>query len=586
MGRPGFAQHLQHLDANFGISIVEQGQRSSHVGDLAEADTHAVTPDRVDAGEARRVCLQGERQHLRPGSEAMEPDRGVDADALVTVSEHPKQLLLRNRDRKRLGEDRLGGLVDVRRDLDTPDRAFAIEGVAADPVCEIGATIRRPGHADAHQAVIDHAELILAKSVAVGDKREGVHLPLWELIEDEMCAQVAVERVAWFEEEAGRAVGIVGDGRGDGQRLVGRAGRHPHILFHPAALDGLILVLVAPAGVGAFQQIHQAFALLRLVAVVVHADHVAEGIESDLLGVTDAVGEDFEAAAVRLAAQDRAFMGEEEASAFLACDVAALVADRPVDASIGAEPQAVHVMSGVGDVPAEAGRDDFLHVRYAVAIGVLETPDVRNRRHIDPVVKVEDAGGDARDRRVETFGEDRDLVGDAVAVGIGELVDAFLVEGEVLPVDRPVLVMVFQAASAGLQLARSEFALIESQFVGGRRQADVIRDPEAVFADVEVTRLATRRGSHVSISGLVERDRSRIRHVEVARPLERLHLSPEADDDRGEKGEGGQTHGFNRPGRDRVLSDRGASAPWPSPSRPGGSAGRRSKGRRGRRAQA
>ena len=224
----------------------------------------------------------------------MEPDRGVDADALVTVSEHPKQLLLRNRDRKRLGEDRLGGLVDVRRDLDTPDRAFAIEGVAADPVGEIGATIRRPGHADAHQAVIDHAELILAKSVAVGDKREGVHLPLWELIEDEMCAQVAVERVAWFEEEAGRAVGIVGDRRGDRERLVGCAGRHPHVLLHPAAVSRLILVLISPAGVRTLQEIHQPLTLLWLVAVIVHADHVAEGVEGDLLGVADAVSEDFE----------------------------------------------------------------------------------------------------------------------------------------------------------------------------------------------------------------------------------------------------------------------------------------------------
>lgn len=53
-------------------------------------------------------------------------------------------------------------------------------------------------------------------------------------------------------------------------------------------------MLVTPAGVRPFEQVNQALTLLRLVAVVVDADHVAEGVEGDLLGVTDAVGEDFE----------------------------------------------------------------------------------------------------------------------------------------------------------------------------------------------------------------------------------------------------------------------------------------------------
>ena len=127
----------------------------------------------------------------------------------------------------------------------------------------------------------------------------------------------------------------------------------------------------------------------------------------------------------------------------------------------------MHVVAGIGDVSAETGRDDFLHVGHAVAIAVLQSPDIRDGGHVDPAVKVEDAGGDARDRRIEPFGEDRDLVGDAIAVGISELIDAFLVEGEILPVDRPVLIMVFQATSAGLQLTRREFALIEREFVGG-----------------------------------------------------------------------------------------------------------------------
>ena len=250
-----------------------------------------------------------------------------------------------------------------------------------------------------------------------------------------MATQVAVEGVTGLEEEASRTIGIVGDRRGDREGLIGRAGRHPHVLLHPAALGGLVLVLIAPTAVRAFEQVHQALALLRLIAVIIDADHVAEGVEGDLLGIADTVGEDFEAASVRLATQYAAFMRIGEATAFLADDVRSFVADRPIDATIRAEPQPMHVVAGISDVSAEASRDDFLQVRHAVAVGVLETPDVRNRGQVDPAIEIEHAGGDAGDRRVEAFGEDGDLVGDAVAVGIRELIDAFLMEGEILPVD-------------------------------------------------------------------------------------------------------------------------------------------------------
>ena len=153
-----------------------------------------------------------------------------------------------------------------------------------------------------------------------------------------MPAQVAVEGVSGLEEEAGWSVGIVGDRRDDRERLVGGAGRHPHILLHPATVGGLVLVLVAPAGIRTFEQIHQALTLFRLVAVIVDADHVAEGVESDLLGVADAVREDFEAGAVRFAPQHASFMRIGEVAAFFAHDVRAFVSHRPIDASVRAEP--------------------------------------------------------------------------------------------------------------------------------------------------------------------------------------------------------------------------------------------------------
>ena len=331
-------------------------------------------------------------------------------------------------------------------------------------------------------------------------------------------------------QEAGGTVRIIGDWRGDEERLVGGAFRQPHVLFHPAALDGLILMLITPAGIGAFQQIHQAFTLLRLVAVVVYADDVAEVVEGDLLGVADAVGVDFEVRPIGFAAQYGSAMREIELSAFLARDVAALVSHGPINAAVRAEAQAVHVMTGVGDVPTEAGRDDFLHVRYAVAIGVLEAPDVRDGGHVDPAIEIEDTRGDTRDRGVEALGEERHLVGDAVMVRVTELVDGLLVEGEILPVDRAVFVVVLQAASRRLHLPGGEFALVEGKFLRGRREADVIRDPHPMFADVEVADLSTRCRGHVGVASFVERDRSRIRYVKLARPLERLHLCAEYGD--------------------------------------------------------
>ena len=312
---------------------------------------------------------------------------------------------------------------------------------------------------------MDGAQAGHAEAIGGWLQGEGVHLAVRELIEDEMPAERAVEGVARFEEEARRPVGIIRDGRGDREGLIGSAGWHPLVLAHPAARGLLVLVLVAPAGVGALQEVHQAFAFLRLVRVIVHADDVAERVEGDLLRVADPAGEDLEAPAIRLAAEHGTLMGEEETSAFLTRDITALVADGPIDAAVRAEAQPVHVVTGVGDVPAETRRDEFLELRHPVAVGVLEAPDVGDGRDVNPAVEIEHPGGDARHGGVEAFGEDGDLIGDAIPVGVGQLVDALLMEGEVLPVHRTVLVVVLEAAATGLQFAGREFPLVESQFI-------------------------------------------------------------------------------------------------------------------------
>ena len=438
----------------------------------------------MDAGQPGGVHIVGDRQHLGPGLLAVKSDGGVDAHALVAMAEQTEAFLLGHGDGERLRQECFGRLVDVRSHVETPHGALAVEGISADPIRVIGPSVGAPGHADTHDALGDRPEIGLAEAVLVSFQGESVHLALRKLVEEVMATEISVQGVSRFTQETGRAVGIIGDRRSDVQGLVRSAVRQPHVLLHPAAVGLLILVLVAPAGVGALEQIHQTLPFLRLVAVVVDADDVTEVVEGDLLGVADAVREDLEARAVGFAAQHAAFVRIGEGASFLADDVRTLVADRPVDASVRPQPQAVHVMSGVGDMTAEARGHEFLDVGDAVSVRVLQAPDVRDGRDVDPSVEVEHAGGDAGDGRIEAFREDRQFVGDAVVIGVGELVDAFLEMSQILPVDAAVLVVILEPAAGALQFARRQLALIEGQFVRRRSQADVVRDPDHVLADV------------------------------------------------------------------------------------------------------
>ena len=56
---------------------------------------------------------------------------------------------------------------------------------------------------------------------------------------------------------------------------------------------------------------------------------------------------------------------------FLTGDVRPFIADRPIDATIGTEAQAMHVVARISDMGAEAGDHQLLHVSNAVAIGIF-----------------------------------------------------------------------------------------------------------------------------------------------------------------------------------------------------------------------
>jgi len=103
--------------------------------------------------------------------------------------------------------------------------------------------------------------------------------------------------------------------------------------------------------------------------------------------------------------------------------------------------------------------------------------------------------------------------------------------------------MVLQAASGRLHLSRGQFLLIERELLVRRRQADVIRNPYAMLADIEVADLTSSRRGHVGVAGLVERHRSRIGDIEVAGPSERLRFRADADAGQGKQGKGERAHG-------------------------------------------
>ncbi len=138
----------------------------------------------------------------------------------------------------------------------------------------------------------------------------------------------------------------------------------------------------------------------------------------------------------------------------------------------------MHVMPGVGDVAAETCSDQLLNVGDTVAVRILEAPDVRNRRDINPAIEIHHAGGDTRNGSIKALSKNGDLIGDAIMIRIRELIDGFLLECQVLPINRAVLVMIFETTARYLELSGSQFALIESKFLLRRGQGDIISNPE------------------------------------------------------------------------------------------------------------
>ena len=100
------------------------------------------------------------------------------------------------------------------------------------------------------------------------------------------------------------------------------------------------------------------------------AQEIAEIVERRLLGVAEAARVHLEAGAVRLHPHDAALVGEEKPPPLLRLHVRALVADAPVNPAVRSRGEAVHVVTGIGDVHAKTVGEDLALVWRARRAGL------------------------------------------------------------------------------------------------------------------------------------------------------------------------------------------------------------------------
>jgi hypothetical protein len=84
----------------------------------------------------------------------------------------------------------------------------------------------------------------------------------------------------------------------------------------------------------------------------------------------------------------------------------------------------VHVVAGVGKVNAKSVSDGLTLIRFAIVVGVAKFPDVGNDGGVNIAVVMKDAGRDSSDFILEVLGINRGLVGEAIAIGVFDQVNA------------------------------------------------------------------------------------------------------------------------------------------------------------------
>lgn len=231
------------------------------------------------------------------------------------------------------------------------------------------------------------------------------------------------------------------------------------------------------------------------------------------------MSEHLEAAAVRIGAEDAAFVREGELISFRRGHGDAFVPDCPVDFAVRPQGEAMHVVPGVGDMVAEAMGEDFALVGRAVAVGVAQLPDVGRDRGVDGALVPENASGDAGDFGLEAIGVELHGVRGAIAIGVFDTVEFLADHAKVAVVVRSVPVEILDAGGVFRGTLRGEAFPVKGELVLDTAESDVVGDPVEVLADIEVLDLAALGLGDIGPSLVIQADGDGVWHVEVARPL-------------------------------------------------------------------
>ncbi len=327
-----------------------------------------------------------------------------------------------------------------------------------------------------------------------------------------MVAVLGGQAGAGVVDEAGWTVGDVDDGGNDVGGLAFPA-RVPELLGVPGASAGReveVLIAHPPAAVAAFDDVDPA-GLVAAVGVVVAGKQIAEVVEGEFLGISQAGGVDFEVRPVRLAAEDRAAIRSVEVLAFLRRDVQAAVADGEIEPPVRAHLEAVEVVAEEGDVDAVAGAQGFLDLGLAVAVLVPQSPEVGDAGVEDVPFAGEQAGADAVGGVLEAIGEDGRVVGLAVAVAV-------LYEPHALVLD-----------IVRLKFLGAEELLVHRHAVGHGLRGHVDVEPVHVAAVVGDAVVEPKRLGDEEPPTLVDAERHRIGQVRLAREQFELQAGGQAD---------------------------------------------------------
>ena len=114
-----------------------------------------------------------------------------------------------------------------------------------------------------------------------------------------------------------------------------------------------------------------------MVTVVVRTDQVTVGIEDKFVGIPQSMGDDFKVAAVGIASYNDTLVRIHIMFAVRSSDVGPGVTNSPVDLTVRSHDQTRHAMAAKSDVNIKCVAQRGLLIWYAIAVGVLQLPEVR-----------------------------------------------------------------------------------------------------------------------------------------------------------------------------------------------------------------